>query len=764
VQEGNGVHAERIVYQLLQDYQKQQQLTKNKTTPLDSRIFSLVIQAWKNNSDNTSSAAAFRAHKMLQQMVALADQGILRAPPTLEDYHTVLKCWKHQSSFNHRVQLVQSIVDQTLQLLLDLKKQTDLEPSETTYELVLSVLANGGHVDMVQQLLEEVRNNKNNGLIPSVEMYNCLLLAWANSSQPDAPEQAQAILRRMQQGQQQPDEERMPKPDGTSYNIVLGCWSSSSDPNNKERAADQAEALLRQMRAESRDDVRMTSQSYKYVISALAKVGEGKRAEAWLTQLVKDYNHQFDAELKPDVEPFQSVLRAYSLSHHPDAALRAESVLTHMRELYQSEHLDTQPNVWSYNIVMRCWARSKSSPEAYQRAKAVLDDMPTHGIQPDTTSINTVLNACASSRNGNASQAQELLLEFYQRYVEDPLRNPQPDVISFTTVLKALVKSKSPEAPDRAEELLYKLQELYESGWEQCRPDAVAFATVIQCWGKSKRQNAPEKAESLLREMLRLAEEEGQADMAPDTVCWNSAINAWALAGNGEQAEALFTEMLANYIDDKQQSAKAAPTIITFTAVLSAWAKTRHSAQAVERAELLLRRMEQLYQSGALIDIKPNVVTYSIVLDCLAYAKRTSAAERAESILRKMKASDDKDVQPNVVSYNSVIKAWSFTRRDPQAVPRVTALLKELLDQAEAGNPKMRPNANTFGGVLKTLADSHVPDKEKRAQVVVNLMKKYGIEMPDWVRNQLEKCRGNGPRHRGEKKLEVPQVPDLKYS
>jgi hypothetical protein len=130
-----------------------------------------------------------------------------------------------------------------------------------------------------------------------------------------------------------------------------------------------------------------------------------------------------------------------------------------------------------------------------------------------------------------------------------------------------------------------------------------------------------------------------------------------------------------------------------------------------------------------------------------------------------MTASDDKDVQPNVVSYNSVIKAWSFTR-DPQAVLRATALLRELLDQAEAGNPKMRPNANTFGGVLKTLADSHVLDKEKRAKVVVNLMEKYGIEMKDWIRNQLEKCThgGNGPRHSGKKKLEVPQVPDLKYS
>jgi hypothetical protein len=38
--------------------------------------------------------------------------------------------------------------------------------------------------------------------------------------------------------------------------------------------------------------------------------------------------------------------------------------------------------------------------------------------------------------------------------------------------------------------------------------------------------------------MQKLARE-GQGDMAPDTVCWNSAIKAWAQVGNGEQAEVL---------------------------------------------------------------------------------------------------------------------------------------------------------------------------------------------------------------------------------
>ena len=724
VRQGNGVQAENTVDKLLQDY-KQQQLQE----PLDNRIFSLVLEAWKNSDSET---AAFRAHKLLEHMIALADQGILRAQPCLEDFHSVLQCW-HRSTDK-------AACEHAKEMWTHLKNRSDdYRLTASTYELMLSILANWGHVDTAQSLLKDICHD----LTPTVEMHNSILRAWSNSSYDDAPEQAQAFLQRMQR-----DKQGMPKPDGNSYNIVIDSWCSS----NLRRAVDNAESLLNQMKVAR---LRTTLASYQCIISALAKMGEAKRAEALLTRLVKDYSVQFDAELKPGIEPFQSVLRAYSKYYHPDAASRAESVLTHMKELYQSDMLDTMPNVWSYNVVMLCWVHSKSA-DASKRAKLIFDEMQNHGVQPDTTSINTLLNAYAN--RAGAYQTEKLFWELFDRFIEDPNHNPQPDVISFSTLLKAFTKSSDPNAPERAEALLNKLHELDQSGWENCKPDVMVFAGVIQCWGKSKKLHAPEKAESFLRRMQEFSQA-GNVDMEPDTVCWNSTINAWAHAGNGDRAEALLKEMLANYIKRKRPT--AAPNVITFSAVLSAWRKTRFSAEAPERAELLLQRMEQLYQSGDL-DVKPNVVTYSIVLDCLAYAKRKSAAEKAESILHQMIQSNDNDVEPNIVSYNACLKAWSFVR-DPEAVPRVTTLLKELLEKAER-NPKLTPNAHTFGSVLKTVADSHLPDKAKRAEAVVNLMKKFGIEMTDWSKMQLQKCKSGHPRKRSQNKPQMPSVPALKYS
>ena len=137
--------------------------------------------------------------------------------------------------------------------------------------------------------------------------------------------------------------------------------------------------------------------------------------------------------------------------------------------------------------------------------------------------------------------------------------------------------------------------------------------------------------------------------------------------------------------------------------------------------------------------MKPNVVNYSVVLDCLAYARQSSAAERAESMLQRMVASDDPNLHPNVVSYNCVIKAWSYAR-DTRSATKITSVLRDLIDQSES-NPKMRPNENTFGTILKFLADSDLPDKAKRARTIENLMNHFLKREPKpWIKKELRRC------------------------
>jgi hypothetical protein len=721
------MQAEEMVNQLLRTSRSSQTSTDNKQ--VDTKLFSLVLEAWKNNAVQRQShpTAALRAHKLLQQMILLQEQGILSQPPNLQDYHSVLECWNHQTSSSPSVEYIKELLDWSSEVI-----------TKDTYELALSVLARGGLAIEAHQLVKELT------ILPTLTMHNSVLRAIANEA--NFPDEALRLLRTMQSSSD------LQNPDGTSYNLVIQAFCSENN-QNVERALE----LLAEMKARK---LTRTLDSYSHVISALAKLGEASKAEELLTQLVQDYGDQFDADLKPTLAPFQTVLWAYSKSYHPNAASKAQALLTHMQELYASEVLEVQPNLWSYNIVIKCWAHSRSS-KAPQRAMLLYNEMSLNKVVPDATSMNTLLNAHANSNRTSPIETEKICWTLYHRFLKDPLKNPQPNIVSFGTVLKAWAKSQNSKKTERAEALFRKLQKLHDAGWEQCKPDVVAYASLIKCWANSKQPGAAQQGEAHLRKMQELAKA-GDVDLAPDTVCFNATIQGWAKAGNGKRAEQLLQEMLRN--PDKRQK----PNILTFTAVLSAWAKTRYSRDPPKRAQAIIQQMQQFHQSGELIGVKPNCISYSIWLDCLAYSKKRSSAEFAEQILReKMEASEDPDCKPNVVSYNSVIKAWSYVK-DPRSLSKVMALLQELLTKSET-DPSMRPNANTFGSILKTLADSRLVHKAERAEAMVELMQTNGISMNNWSKHQFEKCCTNDKhlgkgKSRHQKQRKVPEIPALEYS
>ncbi|KAL3935591.1 MAG: hypothetical protein SGBAC_008915 [Bacillariaceae sp.] len=782
VQDGDAIQAEEMVRALLNEGSSSSSSDNGKQQrrdPIDTKLFSMVLQAWKNHQqtnrlrtsstnsgEHTSGSTrsvntGLRATTLVKQMANLAKSGVLTEPPSLEDYHAVLECWIQQtSSPPWSTKNDEEAPTNTSQHIQDLLLLIP-EPTTESMELALEVLANEGNHNEILEIIWKMReqalgrrksSKKATELQPTLHMYNSLIKAYTIEG---TPELALLLLEKMQeQSGKDSDTSRLPlpSPNSETYNLLISHYCAKPHPERIK----QAEILLDQMRDQK---VQRTASSYLPLITGLSKMAEAKRAENLLERMVRDYHGQFDVELKPTLAPFRSVLWGYSKSYHPDAAQDAELLLNNMIELHQTNVLEERPSTWSFNLVLKCWARSKD-PTAPRRAKQLYDRMSSQSIAPDSTSMNTVLNTWA--KKANPMNTEKLFWDFYNAYIQDPLQHPQPNIISFGTLLNALASkaSRYPEAPDRAETLFRKLFELHQAGWDDCRPDSAAFSSLMQCWGKSKQPGAAEKAESILRKMQELAEEGADSEMAPDTICWNSAIQAWAIAGDGERAEALFREMLTTYIRNKDDRHK--PNIITFTAVLSAWAKTRFNRQAAKRAESLLAQMEKLHVSGAL-DVKPNYVSYSIVLDALAYAKKKSATERAEALLEQMKESTDRDLQPNVVSYNAVIKAWSFVQ-DPRTVSKVISLLDELIEKSQK-NHRMAPNANTFGSILKTIADSRHDDKASRADAIVALMENFNIVLNDWGKNQLKRCYASASREVPQsEKIAMPDLPPLDYS
>jgi chorismate mutase len=82
---------------------------------------------------------------------------------------------------------------------------------------------------------------------------------------------------------------------------------------------------------------------------------------------------------------------------------------------------------------------------------------------------------------------------------------------------------------------------------------------------------------------------------------------------------------------------------------------------AAERAEVILNRMQELFESGNL-DVKPDTICFSSVINAWARSRHRAAPQRAEAILNRMQElfeSGNHDVKPNTICFNSVINAWA---------------------------------------------------------------------------------------------------------
>jgi len=76
-----------------------------------------------------------------------------------------------------------------------------------------------------------------------------------------------------------------------------------------------------------------------------------------------------------------------------------------------------------------------------------------------------------------------------------------------------------------------------------------------------------------------------------------------------------------------------------------------------DEAERVLEEMEVLNQQGYQ-SLKPNVLTFTNALHCIALSRQDDAVEQAMAILDKMEelhAQNYGDIRPNLFTYNCVM-------------------------------------------------------------------------------------------------------------
>ena len=238
-----------------------------------------------------------------------------------------------------------------------------------------------------------------------------------------------------------------------------------------------------------------------------------------------------------------------------------------------------------------------------------------------------------------------------------------------------------------------------ESGLDpECKPDARSFNAVINAVARSRDKNCADRAKFLLDEMGRLYNE-GDTDLLPDALTFGAIINAYANsleAGASDKAAQLLMHMESLYQVGFEQ---AKPTTFVYNACMNAFAKdplicvknnetdgttnnnnNNNFLNRAEKAEQLLDSMERRYEEEKDWRIKPDIISYSTVINAHANSLMENAGVHADGILRRMLHRyllGDTKCRPNAIVFTAAIKAHSSS---------INATLSELQDSTDNDN------------------------------------------------------------------------------
>ena len=498
-------------------------------------------------------------------------------------------------------------------------------------------------------------------ITPDTVSYNSVMNAYAIAATRDgeAAKEAQQLLGRMEEmalNEAGGDGSSRPvgivRPNAISFNTVILALANSGQPDKAEELLSHMEdiclAIVENTDSNSNlangcaigDDAPISCMpntiTYNSCILAWAKAGDPHRAENLLKRMMELSLERNDDDLKADCISVNTVLHAWAVSRQRGAAEHAESLLRHMETLYLSGNEDVQPDKISYTSVIAAWASSKHS-DAANRALKLLQEMEElyeageECVRPNSYTYTAVINALARSRlSGSAQKALEILSNMHELH-KSGRRDCKPDVVCYTSVIDAYSRSGDKDAAENAVALLSDMIERVEAGDEDLKPNERTYCAVITALGRTGTYGAAESAEKLLEDMERM-HAFGNREVKPTTAVFNAVIDAYARSSYKRKAENAHHLLLRMLEESSEGAADVRPDVISYNSVLKTCANAYGSASIRKRAFLIaLDTFKRLFKSNR---IRRTSVTYSVFFK--AIRKLVENGEERDAITRKM--------------------------------------------------------------------------------------------------------------------------------
>ncbi|XP_010524686.1 PREDICTED: pentatricopeptide repeat-containing protein At5g48730, chloroplastic [Tarenaya hassleriana] len=356
---------------------------------------------------------------------------------------------------------------------------------------------------------------------------------------------------------------------------------------------------------------------YIKLIVMLGKCKQPKKAHELFQALVDEgciVNH----------EAYTALLSAYSRSGRFSEAY---SLLERMKSTP-----NCQPDVHTYSILIK----SCLQVSAFDKVQALLSDMRRQGIQPNTITYNTLIDAY-----GKAKMFVEMESTLIQMLGE---KDCKPDVWTMNSTLRAF-------GGNGQIEMMEKCYEKFQSSGIE--PNIKTFNILLDSYGKTGNY----KKMSAVMEFMQ------KYHYSWTIVTYNVVIDAFGRAGDLKQMEYLFRLMQSNFTVQERKGSINTCCIIP---------EQRRAGKA-DKIAGVLRFIENS-------DIRLDIVFFNCLVD--AYGRMEKFAEM-KGVLEVM---DRKGSKPDKITYKTMMKAYRISGMTSH-VKELTALV-ESTDEGQAGSKK----------------------------------------------------------------------------
>jgi hypothetical protein len=597
---------------------------------------------------------------------------------------------------------------------------------------VYGVHAQKAH-DILTHMKNEKRNddhkqNQNQCIQPSVKMYSIVLEGWCRrvGKVRHAMDRAEALLQEME------NSGGVVPPNVLTYTSIIGGLARSRKPD----LATRADGMLQRMHAHG---VEADMVAYTSILNCWAKAcsrKEREQASKRALEILNEMEHMYLQEekfhVKPNAITYATAIKAIGNSLDPNAPVLAEQVLRRMYNLTESGALHVPPNAGTFNAVIT--SLSTSGPRSQKlanakRAEHLLVDMIKRernneaAVEPNVRTWGAVLRAWKESGQADSGEQAQRVLDQLENWYEEGKSSVRPNVVCYTTVMNAWARgqAKSEVALDKVEALLCKMENVFEETLDiDIRPNKISYVTAIDAFCRKSKDSAASRAQATVDRMMRLYAK-GLGHDRPTRIVFNALINAWSRSN--EPNAAANAEKIFQWMETQYQGGDECvkPDEVTLCGVLNAWANHAQERGSALRAQQILDHTESL--SSEERGFAHSIICHNIVIKAWGRSREPDSVQRAEAILlnlEKRYEQNKENIRPDVTTYSSVINCCAYYTGDERGQREAFEVALRTFRKIEQTDTSEGANHITYGTLFKAIAKLTNWDQERE-----DLIEKY---------------------------------------